>query len=147
MDDNSILIAFAGELKHKSLDLYYDFEVDRNFYYITGLDTPGSILMMVKEKGAAIPFLFVPRLSKYDEVMLGETRPESWYREKTGIQAVLYLEDFETQLNMQGMRFGVTTIYLCGDKLLLLNQPSVEGQFAAQITASMPGVRIAGLGA
>lgn len=147
MAANSMLVAFAGNLKHKSLDMYYDFEVDRNFYYLTGLDVPGSILWMVKQADEAVPYLFVPRLSKYDEVMLGETRPESWYQEKTGIQIVLYQEDFEPEINLMNLHYGFQTLYFCGDKPLLLDQPSVEGLFAEKVRRSFPGIQICSLNA
>lgn len=147
MNPNSMLVAFAGKPKHRSLDLDYEFEVERNFYYLTGLDVADCILLMLKEADEAVPYLFVPRLSKYDEVMLGETRPESWYQEKTGIQAVLYLEDFETQINLQTLHFGFQTLYFCADKLVLMDQPTVEGVFAEKVRMSLPGMEISSLGA
>jgi Xaa-Pro aminopeptidase len=46
--DNSISVLYAGNLKHKSADAYYDFEVNRNFFYLTGLNRDKMILVMSK---------------------------------------------------------------------------------------------------
>ncbi|MBO4541424.1 MAG: aminopeptidase P N-terminal domain-containing protein, partial [Bacilli bacterium] len=38
MKEESILLVFAGEPKKASADEDYPFEVNRNFYYLTGID-------------------------------------------------------------------------------------------------------------
>ena len=38
IDDNSLVILFAGVAPHCSADESYNFEVNRNFYYLTGIN-------------------------------------------------------------------------------------------------------------
>ncbi len=45
---DSMTIIYSGNLKHMSADAYHTFEVNRNFFYLTGLDKDGMILLMSK---------------------------------------------------------------------------------------------------
>jgi Xaa-Pro aminopeptidase len=44
MDPGSVLIVFSGVGKVSSADETYPFEVNRNFYYLTGIDQEDSAL-------------------------------------------------------------------------------------------------------
>ena len=46
LDDGSVTIIFAGVGKKRSADEDYDFVVNRNFYYLTGIEQDNSILML-----------------------------------------------------------------------------------------------------
>jgi len=46
---HSCLVLHAGTPKHRSQDSYFPFEVSRNFYYLTGLNHPGMILVLHKQ--------------------------------------------------------------------------------------------------
>lgn len=145
MDDNSMLIAFSGEEKHKTCDLNYDFEVERNFYYLTGLDEPKAILVIIKTDYFTRDFLYVRRMGKGEEIVTGETRPVSYYQEMTGIQAVGYREDFEADLPTRFGVFGLSTVYFCGSQPVLMSAPSLEGIFAEKIQKCIPGITVKNL--
>jgi Xaa-Pro aminopeptidase len=49
LSPNSVLVLHAGVAKHRSQDSYFPFEVSRNFYYLTGLDQAGMILVLHKQ--------------------------------------------------------------------------------------------------
>jgi len=49
LSPNSCLVLHAGVAKHRSQDSYFPFEVSRNFYYLTGLDQAGMILVLHKQ--------------------------------------------------------------------------------------------------
>ncbi|MCQ2798426.1 MAG: aminopeptidase P N-terminal domain-containing protein [Bacilli bacterium] len=70
MLDNSVLILFSGVEKKSSADEFYPFEVNRNFYYLTGIDQPDSSLILVNSDGEIKEFLFV---SPYEPIK------EKWY--------------------------------------------------------------------
>ncbi len=48
LPENSIAIIFAGRAKKSSADQEYPFEVNRNFFYLTGIQQENSILILVK---------------------------------------------------------------------------------------------------
>lgn len=145
MKKPSLLLSFSGKRKHSSLDITYEFEVERNFYYLTGLDEPGCVLALFKSIRGVSVVLFVPRLSKYDEVLLGETKDENYYREKTGIQTVMYIENLESQIRLQFMFQGITTVYFCQDRPLLDGETTVECNVVEWMMKSLPGIEIGNL--
>ena len=70
MESPSIMILYSGVEKVSSADEGYPFEVNRNFYYLTGIDQPDSVLLLLNSEGEMKEFLFI---SPYDE------RKEKWY--------------------------------------------------------------------
>ena len=55
MDAGSVLIVFSGVGKVSSADETYPFEVNRNFYYLTGIDQEDSVLMAICYDTEEIP--------------------------------------------------------------------------------------------
>ena len=58
LEDNSILILYAGVSKKRSADETYPFVVNRNFYYLTNIKQEGSILLVAKQDGIIKEYLF-----------------------------------------------------------------------------------------
>lgn len=77
MDDNSMAILFSGYPKKCSADETYNFEVNRNFFYLTGIDQEDSILLLFKIEGEESEYLLV---SPFDPVK------EKWYGKKLTIE-------------------------------------------------------------
>ena len=66
LSENSAVILFSGKAPMRSEDEAYYFSVNRNFYYLSGLDKENMVLVMYKLDGAAKEFLFIP---PFDEKM------------------------------------------------------------------------------
>ena len=47
--ENSVVVIFAGAAPMKSQDEAYAFAVDRNFFYLTGIERANMILVMRKD--------------------------------------------------------------------------------------------------
>lgn len=95
LEKNSITLIFAGEPPYKSGDATYQFTPNKNFYYLTGIDREKMILMIVKRDGKVEEKLFI---EKNDPVMarwVGEKMPEEEAKEISGIECVMFLEEFE----------------------------------------------------
>ena len=48
LQDNSLVVLFAGEEVTSNADEVYDFNVNHSFYYFTGIDQRNSILVLKK---------------------------------------------------------------------------------------------------
>jgi len=59
MESGSALLVFAGVPKVSSADEELPFEVNRNFYYLTGISQEGSALLLINSDGEMQEFLFV----------------------------------------------------------------------------------------
>ncbi len=77
VEDNSITLLFSGVAKKSSYDEEYPFEVNRNFYYLTGIDQQDSVLLLIKSEGERREYLFI---SPFDETK------EKWYGKRLTTQ-------------------------------------------------------------
>lgn len=77
-----------------------DFRQDNNFYYLTGLETPGSWLVMFKpERGPGKLLLYLPERDPAKEVWMGpQLGPGSKVTELTGIETVHATSEFEAEI-------------------------------------------------
>ena len=50
MADSSIAVFFSSSVKTRSNDVDYEFHQDPNFYYFTGLNEPGAVLLVFKNE-------------------------------------------------------------------------------------------------
>ena len=60
LPDRTAALLFSGDNKHMSLDTDYRFFVDRNFFYLTGLENPGFALVISKMNGEVSTFIYAP---------------------------------------------------------------------------------------
>ena len=77
MEENSLAILFSGFPKKCSADEFYPFEVNRNFYYLTGIDQYDSILLLFKTEGEEREYLLI---SPFDPVK------EKWYGKRLTVE-------------------------------------------------------------
>ena len=100
MESPSVMILYSGVEKVSSADEGYPFEVNRNFYYLTGIDQPDSVLLLLNSEGEMKEFLFI---SPFDE------RKEKWYGKRlksdeasaiSGISNVMTNISFQAKLDL-----------------------------------------------
>ena len=65
LDNNSIVILFAGKAKKKTGDQLYQFTPDRNFYYLTGIDEENHIVVLSKFNDQVCEKLFLKEILIY----------------------------------------------------------------------------------
>ena len=95
-----IVCVFSGAAPMKSLDASYPFFVDRNFYYLTGIERENMILMLRKNHlGEVSETLYI---EPYDEVLAKWVGGRMRADEATaisGIQSVTDIRNFTATLN------------------------------------------------
>lgn len=94
-------VIFSGRAPMRSADGAYPFSVDRDFYYLTGIDHENMILVMTKDHdGTTKEMLFI---EPYDEVQAkwvgGRMKPDE-ATAISGVQDIRYLDTFESALNL-----------------------------------------------
>ena len=112
MDDNSFAIIFAGVSKSRSEDEDYSFSINRNFYYLTGIEQEGSILTIRKNEGLLKETLY---LSNYDPLIEKWTGKRLTLKEASNISAVdncLYLTQAEIDIKKTIDQDRKLTLYL-----------------------------------
>lgn len=71
LETNSIVLLSSGVAKHKSLDQYFPFQVNKTFYYLTGIRETDCTLVLVKGKKENHEFLFVEETTEFMKKWVG----------------------------------------------------------------------------
>ena len=98
LPEGSLVLLFAGSLKKSSADAYYDFVVNRNFYYLTGINQENSILMLVKSYDETYECLFIDEKNEQKEKWVGIKLSLEEARDISGIDSVLLTNSFDAKL-------------------------------------------------
>ena len=94
LPNNSMMILFAGKDVCESEDQSYEFCINRNFYYLTGINEQNDIFVMVKDEDAK-NIIFINR---YDELFAkwnGRKMFDHEALELSGITDIRYIDEFK----------------------------------------------------
>ncbi|WP_258110443.1 aminopeptidase P family protein [Alicyclobacillus sp. SP_1] len=143
MVDGSLAIFFAGEAPPKSEDHAYDFSVNRNFFYLTGIDRESACLVMSKRNGQVSEILFIERPNPDMEKWTGRRMTVEEAKVHSGLETVLYTEAFEGWFGRAMSWQNLQTLYLDFDQHSF-GQPTLQSahRFAHQIQQKYPGLRV-----
>ena len=99
LEDKSLAIFFAGDLKNKVGDQYFKFTPDRNFYYLTGIEQEKSIFVLYKNGTMAKELIFTEKISPEMEKWIGKKLSDEEINEISGIPNIFSLQDFESVIS------------------------------------------------
>ena len=83
--DGSMVICHAGIPVHTNEDDYYGFEVNSQFFYLTGLERESMIFMAVKTDGKTSETLFIEEADPLAERWTGKMPTKDGARSVSGI--------------------------------------------------------------
>lgn len=141
IDDNSFAVFFAGEAPIKRGDEFYPFSPERNFYYLTGLDNQRLILVMLKSKGEEREILFIERFDEAKARWVGAVIREDECRDKTGINDIKYLDEFEEEISSLIFNNRLEKLYLNLENRYFKRETPVFA-FADKVRAGYPYVEL-----
>lgn len=97
MDNNSIAILFAGKGKKVSGD-EFNFSVNRNFYYLTGIEQENSILALIKNDIGCTAYLFIDEKDEKIEKWIGYKLTQDEAKEISGIENICLRSTFDGKM-------------------------------------------------
>ncbi len=97
MDDYSTALFFSGKAPRESADQSYSFSVDRNFFYLTGIDREDMVLVINKIAGKVTETLYIPPVDEHFEKWYGILMRKEEAIKISGIKTVENRNDFLTQ--------------------------------------------------
>lgn len=147
IEDNSVLILYAGVAPKRSADETYDFVVNRNFYYLTGINQESSILLAYKQDGIIRECLFILENNENIEKWTGKRLSTEEAREISGINNVLTIELFNSELNLilTKKKTGieeVNTLYLDLEPQNLLDDFKTTKDVGEALTLNYPWLKL-----
>lgn len=98
LDDNSVTILFSGVGKKASADENYKFVVNKNFYYLTGISQENSILLLIRNNGEKLTYLFVEEKDEMKEKWTGYRMTLSDAKAISGIENVEVRSNFDGKM-------------------------------------------------
>ncbi|KGM98425.1 peptidase M24 [Clostridium novyi A str. 4552] len=112
LEDNSIMVMFAGRAPYKSADETYPFTPNRNFYYLTGIDKENIILMMTKRNNSVNEILFIEEEDPVMARWVGEKLKINEAVKVSGIKNIDYTKGFNDFIGELISRYGYDKLYL-----------------------------------
>lgn len=149
LEEGSMVLLCSGHTPVKSNDQnMHPFPVNRNFYYLTGIDTQNVWLALTKTANGISEKLFIDQpdeeLIKWNGWML--TREEA--AQKSGLPAgsVLYMQDMDRtiagQLAASRQLAGVKAVYFSLDRLSMDAPATPAERYAAMVREKFPALEI-----
>lgn len=114
LDNNSAALFLSGEPVTSSGDQFFNFEVSRNFYYLTGTDIPHSALLIIKKANTCDEYLFVQPKDETKEKWTGILPTCEEYSELSGIpiDRIKYIHEFYEFIKVLNEEYVFSKIYL-----------------------------------
>lgn len=142
VEDNSIIVLFAGNAPKKSGDENYPFTPNRNFYYFTGIDEEGPILIISKIKGIISERLFIKEIDEERERWVGKSIRSNEAEEISGVKYIDYLGSFYDYLNRVFSETEEINLYLDMERDSFQDLQGIPESFSEEVKKRYPFVRI-----
>jgi Xaa-Pro aminopeptidase len=145
IEDNSIAVLFAGKSRPKTGDEVYQFTPGRNFYYLTGIQEEGHIVVLSKLNNLVSEKLFLIDLDLDKEMWSGKTLRDTEGQEISGIKDTVYMKEFNDYFNRIVKGSEELNLYLDLDREAFEDDASVSNSFAKEIISKYPHINIRNL--
>jgi Xaa-Pro aminopeptidase len=139
---NSMVVLFAGKGVKRSADSDYPFTVNYNFAYLTNIDEPEAVVMMVKLRHRTSITLFVRDIDLNLQKWNGKYVSIEEAKAFSLIDSVVYLSAFESAFVSQLTRAGVNHLFLDLERLNLTDRPLAGELFAKKVRETHPALII-----
>jgi Xaa-Pro aminopeptidase len=140
LPQNSLSVLFSGDLVKRSADAMYPFSVNRNFYYLTGLDEDSLVLMIVKLPQQVKTILFIKDADPVMEKWVGKSIPADVATAISGITSIQTVSSFESVLARTLDRNPITTLGIDSERESLKGRPMEGAGFAQKMLSLYPGL-------
>ncbi|HAZ37617.1 MAG TPA: Xaa-Pro aminopeptidase, partial [Clostridiaceae bacterium] len=142
IEDNSLVVLFAGREIYKSADETYEFTPNRNFFYLSGIDAPNIIIALMKRKGEVAEEIFVERPDPVLARWVGEKLSAKEAREISGIEIVDIIDNFKGSIASLLSNYSISNVYLDLERQEYNIPKTFSQEFAGNILERYPYIRI-----
>lgn len=95
IQENELVVVFSANRMPRNGDQFFPFRQDSNFFYLTGIEQPGSILLLKPSEVV----LFITEPSYHTSLWEGaQLSAEEAYR-RSGIEEIRWVDDFEPTID------------------------------------------------
>lgn len=145
IENNSVVILFAGNAPKKTGDELYRFTPNRNFYYLTGVDEEEHIVVLSKFKDIINEKLFLKEIDLSEEMWNGRTLRDNEGIDISGIDDTVYMKEFASYINRLIKGAEEINLYLDLDRESINEDDSKANEFARNMKNKYPQIVIKNL--
>ncbi|MBP2239859.1 Xaa-Pro aminopeptidase [Cytobacillus eiseniae] len=142
LEDQSLLVMFAGNPPHKSADESYPFVPNRNFYYLTGITEPNVIFIAHKNGEETEEYLFIEKSDPVLEKWVGKSISIHEATEASGVKQILYLDQFDSIVSQKLSLVSSFHVYLDLERRELDTITTKAQQFARKLQTNFPYIQL-----
>ncbi|MGE6259066.1 aminopeptidase P family protein [Heyndrickxia sporothermodurans] len=142
LEDQSILILFAGKAPQKSADESYKFIPNRHFFYLTGIDESEIIFLVVKNEEKIEEYLFIQKSDPILEKWVGKTISIEEAQQTSGIQNIRYIDQFDSFVSQLTNSMVDAKLYLDLERRELNTATTKAQQFLLKVQTNYPHLQI-----
>ncbi len=148
MKKNSLLVLFSGTEVRKTNDEYYPFYTDRNFLYLTGLDSKEYVLLAGKDaEGAAWEKVYILAPDPMKERWTGVRLTPQQAFDASGVQNISFSEQFAADFHHLAATGNYEYVYLDLYRAEPSDRDTPAHRLLSQIAANYPYLKIENAGA
>lgn len=142
LEDGVIMILFSGELVYRSADQTYPFCVNRNFYYLTGIDEPNIKYLAYKLNGKVTEKIFVERIDLQMEKWIGKKIRKEEASEISGIKLADFEYNFESTLQNLMFNYKFERAYMDLERRSFEGEGTTSTRFADKVVSNYPQLKL-----
>jgi len=141
MENGSALVLFAGEAPVKRGDEFYPFAPQRNFYYLTSIEAPRLVLLMVKgTDGTVSEKLYRERFDELAAKWVGAPLGAEAAGKLSDIAEFSYIDQFDEEFATLLVRRGIGKVYLDLECRSFTAPPTADVAFSRRLAEYFPAV-------
>ena len=138
--NNSLVIAYAGVPIHTNEDDYFDFAVNSQYFYLTGLERENTAFIAYKSAEKTQEVLFIEEPDQLSERWTGKMPTREEVKEISGIEDVRYTDGLEGAISSFMGRFRVEQVYFDTYRCQMNDLPDYNLVMAERFVKAYPQV-------
>ena len=144
MKDRSILICYSGIPLHSNSDDYYPFEVDSNFYWLTGSERERQVLVLSKREGRIYEQLYIEKHDEFTERWTGRMPREQDAAALSGMEErnISYVDVLPDRICGEINYYGITSAYFDTYRNADSDMDGYSSIKAREFSSKYPGIAI-----
>ncbi len=138
--ENTLVIVFAGVPIHTNEDDYYDFVVNSQYFYLTGLERENTAFLAYKTAKETREILFIEEPDPHSERWTGKMPTIEEVRAISGIKDVRYTDSLEDSIGGLLGRFRVEQVFFDLYRCRMNDLPDYNHVMAERFRQAYPHV-------